>query len=164
MLVVFLIKIQWLSWIFRLKIIKLIFFALSEPKINGQKANEVLRKFNFFSLIQKRGNWNEWRKHDLLASRKISSLHFGIQTPIYLYPWLIACIYWNTNANNGNFFWEEIESIATRVIKPWMITRDFNAITCCNESTTTSSEKPANCYKFSKLGLIDLGFISTPFI
>lgn len=82
-------------------------------------------------------------------------------------PWFAAFVYRLPNSNQGKVFWNDLESVLNSLCNPIIVTRDFNAIAFNSEnkggSMANSNKRSFFADWITKQGLIDLGFVGSPF-
>lgn len=129
--------------------------AIFEPRINGIKANEFIRRsgFNKYHRVEATGfSGSIWLLWDdsygvEIISNHTQFIHFNISKNNVVFSW-VTTIYASPSPCKRRDLWSHLERLATTVQGPWLMGGDFNSIIYASEKRGGSSHRSGICGLF----------------
>lgn len=110
------------------------------------------------------GIWLLWDPKNVTVSTfhmTNQAIHATISKNSYE-DWILSVLYMSPNPRNREIIWNELESMADNIDRPWAVAGDLNDIASSNERKSASSEHDSSrvrlfAERINKCKLIDLG-------
>lgn len=117
-------------------IYKLSFVAILEPRIIGNRANNVINRIGFDGVVKVEargfagGIWCMWRQNQMTIQVLYTSNHCILLkvNPRSDNAWLLAVIYASPQERGREALWSELREINNSYSLPWCAIGDFNAV------------------------------------
>lgn len=156
-----------------MRIYKLDFIAILEPRISGSTADRAINKIGLVEGARvdacgfSGGIWCLWKSNTMpisivYTSRYCIHLKVNPNSPSF---WYFFLIYASPNASNCEEVWQDLRDFNTHY--PWCLAGDFNAILAANEREGGAdfNNRSANSFRecIEDCGLLDMGYAGPPF-
>lgn len=154
---------------------KSIFLVLMETKLYEQRVEKQCRKlgFSYWYKVEIQGRnggiWMFLRSQEIKATINNDNFQFlHVEEQRDFNPRWLLLQYMLTAKNVQRDFWLKLENFIVSITTYWLMVGHFNSIIALSETTSVSNFTFKRFAQFAswinKMGLIDLGFSSTPFI
>ncbi|CAL1381560.1 unnamed protein product [Linum trigynum] len=145
-----------------------------EPKINGDKAEEVIKEMRFDKQLvvdaagQSGGIWVLWDSGMVTITEVHRAEQFlHVRVHCGQESWLLTAVYANPALIQRRELWTAIRRIAEEVTEPWLLAGDFNSILQPVDKLGGTPFDAARARDFQDCvldaGLLDMGFSGPPF-
>lgn len=112
------------------------FVALLEPRISGDRADQVVNKLGVDGVTRVEatgfsgGIWCLWKSTSISVD-VIHSMRFCVHlkiNPRSDKPWALTVVYASRQAHLRDLLWEELERFRDQCDLPWCVVGDFNTV------------------------------------
>ncbi|KAL4290041.1 hypothetical protein GQ457_14G004340 [Hibiscus cannabinus] len=150
-------------------------FAIMEPRVSGDLADEFIRRsgFEFSYRVEANGFsggiWILWKPSVSLDVLAVDSqfIHGACLVHGTRKSFFITFVYASPNAYRRSFVWDRIRVLEHGLDLPWILGGDFNVIGSMNERQGGSVTRYGVCSRFCDFlfqsGLVDMGFSGPKF-
>lgn len=158
-----------------IRLYKLCFLTILEPRISGPKADTVVDRIGFDGSVCveaegfARGIWCLWKRHKIAINVPSTSKYSILLkvNPRSLNPWLLSVVYGSLQERHKEDLWNELWDTHNNHNLPWCVVGDFNSVLHPHEKegggnfNTRAGQWFAQCIFYCNL--LDLGYMGPSF-